>query len=48
MNVKDKAEDKASEEVTLKRSQVWLLQISAATGVMSLITHGLQFLQKMW
>lgn len=40
--VKLKAEEKAEEKVTLSRKELWLLRIAAATGVMSMISHGIQ------
>lgn len=38
-DAKDKAAEKATEQITLSRSQLWLLQIAAATGVLSMISH---------
>lgn len=41
----DKVVEKASEEITLKRGEVWLLRIAAATGVVSMLAHGVDFIQ---
>jgi hypothetical protein len=40
----EKVQEKASEKVTLARGEVWLLRISAATGVVSMLGHGWGFL----
>jgi hypothetical protein len=32
--------DKAKETTTLKKGELWMLRIAAATGVASLISHG--------
>ena len=37
---------KASERVTLARGEVWLLRIAAATGVVSMLAHGVQLLHE--
>jgi hypothetical protein len=39
----DKVADKAQERITLPRGEVWLLRIAAATGVFSMLAHGLEF-----
>jgi hypothetical protein len=43
----EKVQEKATERVTLARGEVWLLRISAATGVVSMLAHGLSFLHQM-
>lgn len=42
----EKVQEKASERVTLARGEVWLLRISAATGVVSMLAHGADFLHQ--
>jgi hypothetical protein len=42
----DEVVDKAREQVTLARGEVWLLRIAAATGVVSMLAHGIQFLHE--
>ena len=45
-DVKDKAAEKAAEPVTLERSELWLLRVAAATGVLGMISHGLDLLHE--
>jgi hypothetical protein len=40
----EKVTDKARERITLARGELWLLRISAGTGVISMLAHGWQFL----
>lgn len=42
----EKVADKASERVTLARGEVWLLRIAAATGAVSMLAHGVDFLHQ--
>jgi hypothetical protein len=42
----EKVADKASERITLARGELWLLRIAAATGVFSMLAHGLEFLHE--
>jgi hypothetical protein len=44
--VVESAKQKATERVSLARGEVWLLRIAAATGVVSMFAHGLQFLHE--
>jgi hypothetical protein len=39
--------EKAEERVTLARGEVWLLRIAAATGVLSMISHGIDLLHEL-
>ena len=39
----NKVEKKAEEKVTLSRAELWLLRIAAATGILSALSHGIQF-----
>jgi hypothetical protein len=43
---KEKVAEKATEKITLARGEVWLLRIAAATGVVSMLAHGVQFLHE--
>lgn len=43
----DQAQEKASERITLARGEVWLLRIAAATGVVSMISHGVDLLHEL-
>ena len=43
---KDDVVEKAQERITLPRGEVWLLRIAAATGVVSMLAHGLDFLHQ--
>lgn len=42
----DKVAEKASEKVVLARGELWLLRIAAATGVVSMLAHGVDFLHQ--
>jgi hypothetical protein len=42
--VMEKVQEKAAERVTLSVGELWLLRIAAATGIMSALSHGLEFL----
>ena len=42
----DKVHDYATERITLPRGEVWLLRIAAATGVFSMLAHGVEFLRE--
>jgi hypothetical protein len=44
-NTGEKVADKAAERTTLPRGEIWLLRIAAATGVVSMLAHGLEFLR---
>jgi len=44
---RDDIEAKARETVTLARGEVWLLRIAAATGVISMISHGIDLLHEL-
>lgn len=46
-NVRERVEDKASERITLARGELWLLRIAAATGVLSMISHGVDLLHEL-
>ena len=46
MDKADELQDKAEERITLARGEVWLLRIAAATGVLSMISHGLDLLHE--
>lgn len=39
----DKVAEKATERITLSRGELWLLRIAAATGVVSMLAHGVDF-----
>jgi len=43
---KEDVKEKAEERVTLARGEVWLLRIAAATGVLSMISHGIDVLHE--
>lgn len=43
----EKAVDKAQEDVILARGELWLLRIAAATGVISMLAHGVEFLHQL-
>jgi len=43
----DEIQDKAREQITLARGEVWLLRIAAATGVLSMISHGIDLLHEL-
>ena len=42
----EKVQEKAEEKITLARGEVWLLRIAAATGVISMFAHGIDFLHE--
>jgi hypothetical protein len=42
----DDIREKAEEKVTLSRGELWLLRVAAATGVVSMLSHGLSFLHE--
>ena len=42
----EKAVDKAQEDVVLARGELWLLRIAAATGAVSMLAHGVDFLHQ--
>lgn len=42
----DKVAEKATERITMARGEVWLLRIAAATGVFSMLAHGVDFLHQ--
>ena len=42
----DKVAEKAAERITLARGEVWLLRVAAATGVVSMLAHGVDFLHQ--
>jgi hypothetical protein len=39
-------QEKAQERITLARGEVWLLRIAATTGVMSMLSHGIDLLHE--
>jgi hypothetical protein len=43
---KEDIQEKAQERITLARGEVWLLRIAAATGVVSMLSHGIAFLHE--
>jgi hypothetical protein len=43
---KDDVKEKSREKVVLSRKELWLLRIAAATGVMSFLSHGIQFISQ--
>lgn len=43
----DDVREKAEERITLARGELWLLRIAAATGVLSMLSHGLDFLHEL-
>jgi hypothetical protein len=44
---KEDIKEKAEERITLARGEVWLLRIAAATGVLSMISHGIDLLHEL-
>jgi len=46
MDAKDEIQEKAEERITLARGEVWLLRIAAATGVLSMLSHGVDLLHE--
>jgi hypothetical protein len=44
---KQDIQDKAEERITLARGEVWLLRIAAATGVISMFSHGIDLLHEL-
>jgi len=44
---KDEVVEKAQERITLARGEVWLLRIAAATGVISMLSHGIDLLHEL-
>jgi hypothetical protein len=45
--MKEEVKDKAAEPVTLKKGEVWMLRIAAATGVAGLLSHGADVIGKL-
>ena len=43
----DKVQEKAGEKVTLARGEIWLLRIAAATGVIGMLSHGVDLLHEL-
>ena len=43
----DDAKEHVEEKVTLARGEVWLLRIAAATGVIGMLSHGVDFLHEL-
>jgi hypothetical protein len=39
--------EKAQERITLARGELWLLRVAAATGVISMLSHGISFLHEL-
>lgn len=44
--VADKVAEKATERISMARGEMWLLRIAAATGVVSMLGHGVDFLHQ--
>jgi len=42
----EKMTEAASEKIVLPRGELWLLRIAAATGAISMLAHGIEFLHQ--
>lgn len=42
----DTVAEKVTERITMARGEVWLLRVAAATGAVSMLAHGVDFLHQ--